>query len=240
MLPVLLALLASVARLLSGVTLWCDASSAVISRYPETRVPFVPVDDVVINAAVAGDSVIMVTGSGDQRQVIRSGRRGEVETLLNVDKRIAIGEALAAQGDHWWYGAPAVRDGVQSTLFVSDEGSSVVPISGAVLARWLPLQSETPRALEVSFAGDGSHMATEINARGPLRSWHLPMAFSAATSAALLPDGRIAIVTHQKDAHLYLFLLGDNDHIDTASLGYLMLLQLAITADAGGRIELVA
>lgn len=240
MLQTLLAVLTFIAQLLSGASLWCDGSSAVILRYRETRMPFVPVDDVIVNAAVAGDSVVVVTQSGEGRRVIRSGRRGEVETLLNVDKRIALGEALVVQGEHWWYGVPAVRDGIQSTFFVSDEGSSIVPISGVVLARWLPLQSETPRALEVSFASDGSPMATEITAQGPLRSWHLPMQFSAATSAAPLPDGRIAVVTHQKDAHLYLFLLGDNDHMDTVSLGYLTLLQLAIAADAGGRIVLAA
>jgi hypothetical protein len=235
--PVLLALLASAARILFGAAFWYDATSAVVGRYPETRVPFV-VTDVVVDAAVAGDNVIVVSGSGEQRRVVRSGRRGEVETLLDIEKRLVSGgESLVAQGEHWWYGVTAVRDGVQSTLFVTDEGSSVVPVSGALLVRWLPLQSESPRALEVSYASDGSPMATEINARGPLRSWHLPMLFFTATSAALLPDGRIAVVTAQKDSsHLYLFLLGDNDHIDMVSLGYRMLLQLAIAVDGGGRI----
>jgi hypothetical protein len=241
MLPLLLALLASAARFLFGAFLWCDAASAVMGRYPETRVPFV-VTDVVVDAAVAGDNVIVVLGSGEQRRLVRSGRHGELETLLDVDKRLVSGgESLVAQGEHWWYGVTAVRDGVQSTLFVSDEGSSVVPVSGALLARWLPLRFETPRALEVSYASDGSPMATEINARGPLRSWHVPRLFSAATSAVLLSDGRIAVVSAQKDSsHLYLFLLGDNDLIDTVSLGYMMLLQLAIAVDGRGRIVIAA
>jgi len=238
MLPLLLALLASAARFLFGVSLWCDASGAVIERYPEARVPFV-VTDTVVDAAVAGDNVIVVSGSGEKRRVVRSGRLGEVETLLDVEKRLVAGESLVSQGEHWWYGVTAVRDGVPSTLFVSDEGSSVVPITGAMLVRWLPLRpSETPRALEVSFASDGSPMATEINAHGPLRSWHLPMMFSNATSATLLPDGRIAVVTQDKGAsHLYLFVLSNNDRITTVSLGYMMLLQLAMAVDGGsGRI----
>lgn len=239
MLRTVLSLLASLFRIVFGATLWCNASSAVVDRYPETRVPFV-VSDVVVNAAVAGDNVIVVSGSGEQRRVTRSGRRGEIETLLDIDKRLAIGESLVAQGEHWWYGVTGVRDGVQSTFFVSDEGASVVPISGALLARWLPLQSETPRALEVTFGNDGSPMATEIDAHGPLRSWHLPMPLSGATSAARLPDGRIAVVTQQKDSsQLFLLLLGEKDHLDIASLGYRMLMQLAIAADAGGRIALV-
>lgn len=240
MLSVLLALLASVARMSFGEVLWCDATSAVMNRYAEARVPFV-VTDVVVDAVVAGDDVIVVSGSGETRRVVRAGRRGEVETLLDIEKRIAIGgESLVTRGEHWWYGVTAVRDGVQSTVFVSDDAPpSVVPISGAALVRWLALQSETPRALEVSFARDGSPMATEINARGPLRSWHLPMLFSAVTSAALLPDGKIAVVTQQKDSsRLDLFLLGDDDHIDSVTLGYRTLLQLAIAVDDGGRIVL--
>jgi len=239
MLRTLLALLASVFRIVFEAAFWCNASSAVIDRYPETRVPFV-VSDVVVDAAVVGDNIVVVSGSGEQRRVARSGRRGEIETLLNVDKRLAIGESLVAQGEHWWYGVTGVRDGVQSTFFVSDEGSSVVPISGALLARWLPLQSETPRALEVTFASDRSPMATEIDAHGPLRSWHLPMPFFSATSAARLPDGRIAVVTQQKESsHLFLLLLGDDDRVEIGSLGYRMLVQLAIAADAAGRIALV-
>lgn len=237
MLDRLVRLLVVAAHLLAVDGIWCDAGTAVEQRYRESRVPSA-VGDPVLGSAVAADEVITVSGTGAQRRVVRSAPRSGPEVLLEVEARIVPGgEYLFAGEGNWWYGIAAVHDHVQSTIFVSDAGRAVVPINGVMLVRWLPLRSETPRALELTISRDGAPMATEIDAGGALRSWHLPMPLSPATSAEILPDGRIAMVTQQRESkRLFLLLLGNDDHVDTVSLGYKMLLQLATAVDRSGHL----
>jgi hypothetical protein len=67
----------------------------------------------------------------------------------------------------------------------------------------------------------------------------MPMQVGRLTSAELLPDGRIAVITHHKDSQrLSLLLLADDDRIDIVSLGYKMAIQLATAVDSSGRIAI--
>ena len=234
------ALLIVVWRFLTLETIWCEAAAAVPQRYVEIRVPFIAAEP-VIDAAVAGEDVVVVSGERSDRRVLRSTPRDEPEVLMPTMQRVVPGgEYLFARGSRWWYGVAVKRDGVQETRFVLDDGtSSVVPVSGRYLSLWIPLKTVTPRALVLSTSDSGMPVATEIDANGPTRTWQMPMDLGRLASAELLPDGRIAVVTNHKDSkQLTLLLLADDDQIRIISLGYKMTVQLATAVDSRGRIAI--
>ncbi len=239
MFEILWALLLSTIRLLALEAMWCEAAAAVMERYPESRVPFV-VTEPVLQVAMAGEDVIVVSGVSSDRRLVRSTPHHEIEELMPRTQRLPMGgEYLFARGSRWWYGLAGSRHGVRGTYFVSDDGSSsVVPTAGRGPLFWLPLNGDVPRALEVSD-GDEGLLATEIAAGGPLRTWHLPFPLGRLTSAEYLPDGRIAVVTqHRESGRVTILLLADDDHIDIRALGYKMAIQLATAIDSSGRLAI--
>lgn len=233
-------LLIAVWRFLALETMWCEAAAAVPQSYAEIRVPFIAAEP-VLDAAVAGEDFVVVSGESSDRRLLRSTPRDEPEVLMPTVQRVVPGgEYLFARGSRWWYGVAVKRNGVQGTYFVSEDGSSsVIPVSGQYLSLWIPLKIVTPRALVLSMSDSGMPVATEIDTNGPVRTWQLPMDLGRLASAELLPDGRIAVVTNDKDSrHLTLLLLADDDRIEIISLGYKMAIQLATAVDSQGRVAI--
>jgi hypothetical protein len=219
----------------------CEIAAAVSERYSASPLPFIAIAEPVVDAALAGGDVVVVSGRDAQRRVLRSTPRGGMEVLMQDTQRLAVGgEYLFARGTRWWYGVAGTRDGDAGTFFVSDDGTSTrVPVSGLYTYLWLPLKSDAPRALELSTGVDGEPIAAEIDTAGSVRSWHLPMLLGRATAAEIVADGRIALVTQQKaSGRLTLLLLGDEDRVDIIALGYKMILQLATAVDASGRLAI--
>lgn len=232
--------LIAAARMLALDSVWCEPAAAVVRHYAESVVPFV-VTEPLLDAAMAGDDVVVVSGVSPSRRLVRTSPRLGTEVLMPPTERQGIGgEYLHARAGRWWYAVAGQRGGVKGTYFVTDDGTATtVPLSGLFLTNWLPLKTDAPRVLELSTAEDGSALATDVHADGPLRSWRLPLPPGRLSSAELLPDGRIALVTHHKDSgRLTLLLLGDEDRIDIYALGYKMLIQLATAVDASGRIAI--
>jgi hypothetical protein len=238
MFEILWALALKVTRFLLLEAMWCVAATAALERYAQSPVPFV-VTEPVLDAAMAGDDLVVVSNS--ERRVLRSTPRGGTEVLMPATRPLVPGgEHLHVHGSRWWYGLAGTRDGSRGTYFVSDDGTSnTILATGVFLNLWVPLKTETPRALELSVDADHQPIAVEINASGPVRSWRLPMVLGRSTSAEILPDGRIALVAHHKDsARLTLLLLDADDQIDIISLGHKMLIQLATAVDSSGRLAI--
>jgi hypothetical protein len=227
-------------RALALETMWCDAGAAAERRYAESTVPFV-ISEPPLDAAMMDGDVVVVSDVGGERKVLRSSPGGGTEVLLpETRKLVPGGELLFASGLDWWYGLAGTRQGAKGLYFVSGNGASgVVPLSRPSAHRWLMLKSGALRALELSTSGEGVPVATEVHAAGPVRSWHLPFDLGRLTSAEILPDGRVAVVTHHdRSARLTLLLLDDDDRIEIIQLGYKMMIQLATAIDSAGHLAI--
>jgi hypothetical protein len=238
------AFLLLLARLLATDPAVCDAARAAIRASAAQPQPYFG-DSPLHDAALVGEALIVATGAGRERTLIRSTRRGD-DTLQSLTLRGGRShEEIVVRGARWWYGGTVDHEGAPATELLSDDGSgavamTTVPMRGRGPYLFLPLRGEQPRGLQISAEESGGTLLVEVDATHALRSWHLPPMnlMNARIAAEPLPDGRIAFFT-VRAPRFELVILRDQEQFATATLREAEPFQFATAVDPAGRIGIV-
>jgi hypothetical protein len=234
-----------------GVPFAADAAPA--RDYPPTGAQ-------TIRSAVAlPDGTVVLTDALDHeglRRVFWSGSgSGDGIKTLPAPPDI-LGEAVGLTEEGWWYATGSNVDGVFGTTFLvgtltGQVRSSFVPQSRTPMHFVLPLAGADARILHLSFSDgpDVSLQAVDTAVAGKKRTWQVPTPSNHVLSvdrhaAAVLPDGRIALVGLDIGSNevgtLVLHVLGDEKEVVTTTLrSSVRASSVATAVDPDGRLAVV-